>query len=452
MPWRSTSLAILLAGLAVWPACSGGSRPATSGQPEAGPEAAAPEASSEGGAGDAGDASDAPVEAAPTYPASTPNPPLVQNSGGAVVTTPRIVPVFFTGEPQASILTDAITKYTTSSAWHAAVSEYGVGAAMVAPAVNVTTALPSPMTSDDLGAWLGGQLYDGTSTASWGPVDAATIASTVFVLFPPDGVTVYAPGYDGTGGQDPTLCGPRPWDPTGWHWQTVPAIGPSAPVVFAVVGRCSYDATPVLDRMTATISHELAEATTDPTPITAPAYADVDDAHAFWSYYVTGGGEIGDLCGQDASQLFAPADVGYMVQRVWSNAAASAGHDPCVPAAGPAYFDVSADMPDTFYDSFVQAYVGGVSIPAGGSRTIDVRLLSDGPTDPWSLTALDPYAAPGGSSLLELTLDGATGQNGDVRHLTIKPLVSGHGSTTLYEIDSTLHGVTHCWYGEIAIE
>ncbi|MGH7294502.1 MAG: hypothetical protein ACRELB_06205, partial [Polyangiaceae bacterium] len=387
-----------------------------------------------------------------SYPASTPDPPIVQNAGGAIVSTPRFVPVFFSGEAMASPLTDAMTKYVASSAWHDAVAEYGVGAGAVATPVQVTTALPSStMTSDDLGAWLGGQLYDGSSTIDWGPVDAATIASTVFVLFPPASVTVVAPGYDGTSASDPTLCGSRPWDLTGWHWQTAPALGRTAPVVFAVVGHCSYDQTPVIDRMTATLSHELAEAATDPTPVTLPAYSALDDAHAYWMYF-TGGGEVGDLCGQDASQLLAPPDVGYMVQRIWSNAAASAGHDPCVPAAGPAYFDVNADMPDRFYEPYVGAYVHGVSIAPGASRTIDVRLLSDAPTDPWKLTAVDPNEAAGGSRVLDLSLDVATGQNGDVRHLTIQPLFAGHGDTALYEIDSTLHGVTHCWYGEIAIE
>jgi hypothetical protein len=199
--------------------------------------------------------------------------------------------------------------------------------------------------------------------------------------------------------------------------------------------------------MTSTTTHELAEAATDPLFLTSPAYAAVDDAHAFWME-LTGGGEVGDLCEQD---LVTPPDVGYAVQRIWSNAAASAGHDPCVPAVAPAYFNVAADAPDAFFDPYAGTTVEGVAIQPHQSRTIDVHLVSDGPTDAWQVTGVDPNAAQGGERLLKLTLDRDVGSNGDVLHLTIQPLFDAPGVTALYEIDSKLNGVTQRWYGEIVV-
>ena len=55
------------------------------------------------------------------------------------------------------------------------------------------------------------------------------------------------------------------------------------------------------------------------------------------------GGEVGDLCvsyrGDDSY-----TESGYVVQRSWSNKAAAASHNPCVPAPDPSsqpYFNVA---------------------------------------------------------------------------------------------------------------
>jgi hypothetical protein len=374
----------------------------------------------------------------------------VQNGGGTVLASPRIVPVFFPGETDAATITDAVTRYAASSEWTAATAQYGVAAATVATPVMSADALPDGLKTPALGAWIEAHL-DGTHP-EWGPADQPTIASSIYLLYPPAGVTIYAPQSDPTFPFTPSLCGSHAWDPAGWHWQTTPAPGPNIPVIFAVVGRCTFDATSVSlqDHVTAGTSHELVEAATDPLFLTSPAYARVDDAHAFWME-LTGGGEVADLCAQDAADLVKPPDVGYVVQRTWSNAAAAAGHDPCVPARGVAYFSVSADAPDVFYDAFAGVAVGGVAIPPGKSRTIDLHLYSDAPTEAWKVAAVDPNAAAGGATLLTMTLDRDTGKNGDVLHLTIAPQFQGHDATALYEVDSTLGGVTQRWYGEIVV-
>jgi hypothetical protein len=435
MVTRPTHLLAALAALAVAPACTGPVQAVVSSSPSPG----------EPDAGEAGAVSTPPP---PAYPAVAPSMPQVQNAGGTVLATPRVVPVFFPGEADAAAITDAIERYAASSEWTAATAQYGVGPAAVAAAVEPADPLPDGLTTPALGAWIASRL-DGTHP-EWGRADQATIASSIYVVYPPYGATVYAPQQDPADPLAPSLCGPHPWDPMAWHWQTTPAPGPNVPVVFAVVGHCTFDATSVQDRVTAATSHELIEAATDPLFVTSPAYARVDDEHAFWME-LTGGGELADLCAQDAADLVRPIDVGYTVQRTWSNAAAAAGHDPCVPSRAGAYFNVSADAPDVFYDPYAGLAVSGVAIAPGQSRTIDLRLYSDAPTGAWQVAAVDPNAAAGGATLLRMTLDRDTGKNGDVLHLTISPQFRGREATALYEVDSTLGGMTQRWYGEIVV-
>ncbi len=444
---RVTCATLVLAGLALaGPACTSSVGPTSSASSGSeGNAVAAP---------DAGSSTAEPQPEAAPFPAVAPSAPAVQNAGGTLLSSPRIVPVFFAGETRADALDDAISKYVASSAWTASTREYGVGAATVAAAVHVTEALPTQMTTPDLGSWIAMHL-DG-SHPEWGPSDDATIATSVYVLYPPPSTRLLAPQEDASDPMAASLCDSL-YDLTGWHWQTTPAPGPAPPIAFAVVGACSSDATvSVLGAMTATTSHELVEATTDPRFLTAPAYASVDDAHAFWME-VTGGGELADLCNLDASDFVTPLDVGYLVQRTWSNAAAAAGHDPCVPAPAVPYFGVDADAPDVFHDPFAEADVHGVAIPEGQSRTIDVHLFSDAPTGDWLVTALDPQAQAGGPPMLAFSLDRATGNNGDVLRLTITPLAGGRGTTALYELDSTStagavsgSGV-HRFFGEIVV-
>jgi hypothetical protein len=410
-----------------------------------------PSARSMGAEEDAGGAlapSDAGQPEATAYPAVAPDAPAVVSAGGAVLASPRIVPVFFSGETDEGALTDLITRYSASPVWTAAVSEYGIGAAKVAPAVHVTDPVPAALGSGELGAWIAAHL-DG-SHPEWGPHDDATIARSVYLLYPPPALTLYAPGQDPADPSAVTLCS-RTWSLFGWHWQTTPAPGPAPAIAYAVVGRCAASGTPVLDGMTATTTHELVEAVTDPLFVTAPAWSTVDASHLLWME-LTGGGELGDLCAFDSADLVTPPGVGHVVQRTWSNAAAGAGHDPCVPSIAQAYVNAVADAPDEFYDPYAGAKVHGVAIPRGQSRTVDVHLYSDAPTAPWRVTAVDPLATGGQEPTLDFTLDRATGGNGDVLRLTIHPRPAlAARDTALYEIDSTLDGVTQRWFGEIVV-
>ena len=51
------------------------------------------------------------------------------------------------------------------------------------------------------------------------------------------------------------------------------------------------------------------------------------------------------MCVGEQGAFFKPTDVGFMVQRTWSNSSALANHDPCVPnLAGVPYFQSAPQL------------------------------------------------------------------------------------------------------------
>ena len=93
-----------------------------------------------------------------------------------------------------------------------------------------------------------------------------------------------------------------------------------------------------------------------------------------------GGGEVGDLCAQEPGAFTQFPELAYTVQRTWSNAAAMASHDPCVPAlANEVYFNAVPELNDTITIGGMFTMLG-VQIPVGQTKTIDLDLFSDGDT------------------------------------------------------------------------
>ena len=165
-----------------------------------------------------------------------------------------------------------------------------------------------------------------------------------------------------------------------------------------------------VDNLSAAMSGLIVAAATDPVPSltsTETGWAGFDTAHA--AFYVLGG-EVGTAC--DQASLFTPTGGGSPVERIWSNAAASGYHDPCVPAPSGAYFVAVPVVGEMVTVGNVTA--PGVLVPKGTSRTIDVQLLSDGPVAAWLVSAV---SVSGGG--FTYAFDQPTGQNGDTRKLTI---------------------------------
>jgi hypothetical protein len=407
-------------------ACGGQATVGTSEQAASGAADAGPSPWPDALSGAAGALADAGA-AAPVngYPAVHPAMPHLVNNGGPVIASPKVVAVTFAGDPYQATIDELAATFGDTAFWTANVHEYGVG--HLAAKAPVHLALKAPTLIDDaaIQAWLKGRL-DGTH-AEWGTADE----STIYTIYYPAGTSV-------------TLAGFKSCSVFGGYHSEVKIGAKTVP--YAVMPRCaSFLDLHGFDVLSVATSHELIEAVTDPRPYTAPTFSNPDDDHAIWGWYT--GGESGDLCTFNDGAFYTPSDYDFLVQRSWSNAAAAAGHDPCVPALpGRTYFNTAPVMPDAVKAN--GATTRGVKIPVGESRTLELDLYSDGPTDAWSVSAVDLSALEGGKQVLSFSFDKTKGQNGDKLHVTIKvlgvdPQYGGEG----FAIFSELKGQRNVWYG-----
>ena len=436
--------------------------PTEAGLPESGGQEAAPESSG-------------PFAAAPHDPA-----PQVVSAGGHVLAQPRVVPVFFPNDPYKPAIEQFLTELAKSSYWGATTSEYGVGTLTIAPSV-VTTSTP-PTTYNAVDQWVtglvahagtgaagsggaagasgdgglqdggGGASGDGAASGDAGVLDAAGGASgdagtpvppptpdTLYAIFLPPGVTVTDP-------QLGTSCVQY----GGYHSETY-GVGLGSGVAYALIPRCAqFNYTSGIDAITTVTSHELIEAATDPYPFSDPAYHIVDDPHAIWNAQPMG--EIGDMC-VDEPQSYANLFGNFIVQRVWSNAAAAAGHDPCVPSAMSSYYNAVPDQPDdlSLLQGGINTQTRGVKLAVGQTRTINVHLFSDAPRADWFVQAQDADSAFGGSPSLSVSLDRHYGNNGNVLKLTITRTAASPGGGSefvLWSRDQQTHSAT-TWFGYV---
>jgi hypothetical protein len=346
--------------------------------------------------------------------AAHPTVATVVSLGGPVLTHPRVQMISWASDPQGAVADGFVQELLTTSYWSITTSEYGVGPLMAAMPVHLPDPIPSSYT-DALFTQLITTNTTGASPA-WGPVDTQTI----YVIAIPKGVVFD----DGTG--DKCCTG----DYDGYHDEAT--IGGTR-VAYAVTCTCpGFDGPSETDaqQLTVVVSHELVESATDPYFQSAAGIAQSDDAHLAWT--VATQGEAADMCELNTDADVIPADGTYTVQRTWSNAAALAGQNPCVPWSG-VYNGTEPVMPDkkvlSYFGESWNAAV--VKIPMGQTGMVDIPLFSSGPSGAWTVKAYD-YSADygGGAKLLNLSLDRETGQNGDVLHLSITPQA----------FDSTLHG------------
>lgn len=389
-------------------------------------DASAPLAS-EAGTGnveqDAGDAVDA-DNGAPSsvYPAPHPALPEVLSFGGPVLTAPHVVPVFFPGDDYRTQLETYLHQLAASDYWSTATGEYGVGPLTVGESIVLASAPPAKVSSADVDA-LAQSLANGTALVQ-GDAGAAAVAdsSTIYALFYPTSTIISeAPGYDSCQSFG------------GYHADTT-VTGTSGPVSFtyALVPRCPHlyesEGLTGVDEVTAGLSHELVEAATDPFTETSAAYLAADDDHKVWGV-VLAASETGDMCAWESPSSTLPSGVSLQTSRIWSNVAAKAGHDPCVPAPAAPYF---AAVPDLTDDVSIPEYVSygangkivsggktkGVKLAVGESATVDLVLYSDAPTPAFTVTPQEISTSP----VLSFAMDRESGVNGERLHLTITRL------------------------------
>ena len=330
--------------------------------------------------------------------------PQVQNSGGAVLGKPTVISVTFPtpdggADPLAPMADDFIAKLPGTT-FSTLTQEYGVSGLVAGAPIHSSLQLAG--TVDDA-LWqdhLATEIEQGLDGFGPSPAEA------LYILFIPPGVTVTASGQTG--------CA----DFGGYH--SAVSLAGRAQVAYAVVARCpaGFNGESESNSVTAVASHEILEAATDPYyTLDEPAWANVDNAAL--AFGLIFGGEIADLCLVSLPPFYTPPDLPYVVQRVWSNQAARAGHDPCVPppTSGEPFFQSAPELPAAtpikLGGNTVQT--AGLSLAIGQSITIPVDLYSASPTDaPWTLSLL-----PLSSGSIKGSFDRDTGVNGDQVHLTL---------------------------------
>jgi hypothetical protein len=310
-------------------------------------------------------------------PAAHPPLPQLINNAGDVLTDVRLVSVVSSGDPMQQTLFDFGDALVKSAWWTTVGADYGLGAAAGAlsisgPPVDAGTNLTGPQIKSYL-----------TALATGG---AAPDGHSVYVLYLPDKVGILDNQMRLIGG-----C-------VAFHFANFSAQGD----VWAVVKRCDTSG----NAETYLASHEIAEGCADAAagkgwslPFapsgTPPPMQDV------WA--VAEGHEASDLC-QGAGTA---VEGGFSYSRIWSNSAAAAGGDPCVPSLPGPYVNVSSSME-------------WVAATPGTDTLIPVTGWSSAPVADWSVSAgIRGYSGPSPSP----SLDGATINNG--KQLTLRVSMPG---------------------------
>lgn len=294
--------------------------------------------------------------------------PAIPNHGGHELSPLRVVSVMAVDEPLAAQLT-AFGDAVPQSAWYASfAAEYGLSGtpthlvlrgAHVAPGTSFTQAAMNQYVADAI-------------AVSPSPSPPAPDGKTIYVLYLPPGTTL-----DDDGTPD-TACALVPYH-TGYG-----ALGDG----IAVMNRCKGSFPTLLDLFTTVAAHEIAEAATDSNPLKNPAWEmwPTDTAtpwtSSIWNQVeMENGAENGDLC------IFTRSvEQGFSFQRIYSNAAAAKGGDPCVPSIPIPFFDVSPDP----------ATGGWFRATAGATVDAPLHGWSTAPTGDWLVSPLRGNGSAGG--------------------------------------------------------
>lgn len=344
-------------------------------------------------------------ESVPTTTAPfVPTFPEVVNVGGHVVSKPVVQPIVFAGDPLASTVEDFTQKVSASTYWQSIGAEYGVSSIAPRTPVSITETAPTTITSKQVEAFL----RDRIAVDPFGPLDP----STLYILYYPSGTTITA-----------TELGTSCVDFGGYHGEiSVNGVA----VGYAVIPRCDD-----VDTLTVSASHEMFEWATNPLPKTQPAYARVDDAHPAWNAVMVG--EISDLCTFLDRKNVMPTEVGYRVQRQWSNALSKVGAFPCAPYDGIANFQAIPEQQI-------------ISMPKNGARKVAVHLYSDvALATAMTLKVLTKDAWYGRPTThgISATLSTTTGHAGDVISLTVS--ATGDATEDDVIVFSRSGDATHLW-------
>jgi hypothetical protein len=342
--------------------------------------------------------------------------PIIPSNGGPILAHPNIVTISFAGYPFESDV-QAFGDWVVTSNWLAATGkDYGVSTG--AHVMKVVLQGPAPAIASDADTAM---LITNQIAANVLP-DPSTLVDPLYVVYYPSGTAVQ--NFESGPGCDPsnTLGG--------YHWET--AMG-STKIPYAVVPTCDSTDAKALTYVEASAGHEIIEAATDPFPLSDPGYGLVSLTDP-WGRSL--GAEVADLC-QFQSDV---TEAGFTVPRVWSNSAAKAGTDPCVPppATETVYYNVSPSQTKV------------TSAAAGVKSTITLTGWSSMPIAPWGLqlviwgdfnltASLSAKSIQNGEKVtLDLTVPAGTpaGKQGNVLVYSVRDLASGDYNSWPIVVDS----------------
>jgi hypothetical protein len=321
-----------------------------------------------------------------------PRLPLLVDIGGPKLAHPALVPIFYANDVDAPELTQ-YSQWIVTSQWLDLVGrEYGIGQGSVPAVVHRTD--NAPATIDD--AQIIDLLFVGLADHSL----PAPTPDTLYVFNAPSTVTF--------GGLRSCI------DFGGYHGS---ARRDGVELAYAVIVTCTNWT--VFDRQLVT-SHELIEAATDPYPSNNPGVQLRDDASPWLAF----GEEVADLCqrGDDSEYVM---ESGFFAQRSYSNTAAAADQNPCVPQKlGPSYFNVVLDLdalpriaPGTHQTIQMSGWSSNDiadwqirAVPAKvGTATLTLGAQMIGNNKSTTLDVAVPSTTPTGSSILMFVASNAAG-------------------------------------------
>lgn len=276
--------------------------------------------------------------------------PVVAFRGGAVMAHPALVPIFFADDPDVEALT-RFSRWIVASRWLATVgSEYGVGVGSVLGTVQRSDPAPSSISDRQIVDLV----YAGLADGSLPKPANGDLREVLYMLQFPRQTAITAGGS--------MSCA----DFGGYH---ASARRGGVEVAYAVIATCPgfVDGESDLENRFLVSSHEMIEAATDPIPDNRPGFQ-IGDPTSLW---LALGGEVADLCTRgDSTATW--IENGFVAQRSWSNVAAAAGDDPCVPGQQDPFFTAAARLSTV------------PRIPPGGQQAIELTGWFSGSKAPFS--------------------------------------------------------------------
>jgi hypothetical protein len=338
--------------------------------------------------------------------------PRVTYRGGPYLRRPRVVTVTFAGDDP--VLVSRLERFgslITRTGWWREVTEgYCVRSDCIrqgrpGAGVRLRSALPARVRDADIEMLLAREVEAGRIK----PLDA----DTLLLAYLPAGVAL-------SDAFHPLYCG---GGPRAFHRAL--KLGESK-IPFAVLPRCGGEA-----ELTATASHEILEAATNPDP-SARGFA--FERAAANAGFTAAGVEPVDPCGLLTIGKHQTLESGFVVQRAWSNRQASLGRDPCVPSrTGGSYVALVPRHPAVRLTQEV------------GSLTVTLDAVADRQAPAWAVSALDLTGGQGQEPCVEVVLDKSAVVSGQTATLTIRARRRDSRRLCVVGVVSTLGDYSYTW-------